>query len=112
MDFVACQAPLSMGFSRQEYWSGLPCPPPGDLPDPGIDPGPPSSQAERMGLGEPAVSAIASLIIMKQKVFLQKKKKSVLFILYTFRSKSKMPGRVPLLLTGRGVVAAPGARGV
>ena len=31
------QAPLSMGFSRQEYWSGLPCPPPGDLPDPGID---------------------------------------------------------------------------
>ena len=33
-----CQAPLSMGFSRQEYWSGLPCPPPGDLPDPGIKP--------------------------------------------------------------------------
>ena len=31
-------APLSMGFSRQEYWSGLPCPPPGDLPDPGIEP--------------------------------------------------------------------------
>ena len=35
---VACQAPPSMGFSRQEYWSGLPCPPPGDLPDPGIEP--------------------------------------------------------------------------
>ena len=35
---VALQAPLSMGFSRQEYWSGLPCPPPGDLPDPGIEP--------------------------------------------------------------------------
>ena len=34
---VACQAPLSMGFSRQEYWSGLPCPSPGDLPDPGIE---------------------------------------------------------------------------
>ena len=33
---VACQAPLSTGFSRQEYWSGLPCPPPGDLPDPGV----------------------------------------------------------------------------
>ena len=31
---AACQAPLSMEFSRQEYWSGLPCPPPGDLPDP------------------------------------------------------------------------------
>ena len=35
---VACQAPLSMGFSRQEYWSGLACPPPGDLLDPGIEP--------------------------------------------------------------------------
>ena len=35
---AARQAPLSMGFSRQEYWSGLPCPPPGDLPDPGIEP--------------------------------------------------------------------------
>ena len=35
---VAHQAPLSMGFSRQEYWSGLPCPPPGDLPSPGIKP--------------------------------------------------------------------------
>ena len=35
---IACQAPLSMGFSRPEYWSGLPFLPPGDLPDPGIKP--------------------------------------------------------------------------
>ena len=35
---VARQAPLSMGFSRQEYWSGLPCSPPQDLPNPGIEP--------------------------------------------------------------------------
>ena len=35
---VAYQAPLSMGFSRQEYWSGLPFPSPGDLPSPGIEP--------------------------------------------------------------------------
>ena len=35
---VAFQGPLSMGFSRQEYWSGLLCPPPGDLPDQGIEP--------------------------------------------------------------------------
>ena len=35
---VARQAPLSMGFPRQEYWSDLPSPPPGDLPDPGIEP--------------------------------------------------------------------------
>ena len=34
---IVRQAPLSMGFSRQEYWSGLPCPPPGDLPNPGIE---------------------------------------------------------------------------
>ena len=36
---VAYSAPPSMGFSRQEYWSGLPFPSPGDLPDPGIEPG-------------------------------------------------------------------------
>ena len=35
---VAHQTPLVVGFSRQEYWSGLPCPPPGGLPDPGIEP--------------------------------------------------------------------------
>ena len=35
---AACQTPLSVGFSRQEYWSGLPCSPPGGLPDPGIKP--------------------------------------------------------------------------
>ena len=42
---VAHQAPLFMEFSRQEYWSGLPFPPPGDLPDPGIEPGSPVSPA-------------------------------------------------------------------
>ena len=35
---IACQAPLFMGFSRQEYWRGQPCPPPRDHPDPGIEP--------------------------------------------------------------------------
>ena len=35
---VACQVPLSMGFSRQKYWNALPCLSPGDLPDPGIEP--------------------------------------------------------------------------
>ena len=42
---VACQAPLSKGFSTQEKWSGLPCPPPGDLPNPGIEPVSPASPA-------------------------------------------------------------------
>ena len=37
LQIVACQAPLSMGFPRQEYWSELLCPPPGDLPDSGIE---------------------------------------------------------------------------
>ena len=40
---IACQAPLVCGFFRQEYWSGLPFPPPGYLPDPGIEPTSPVS---------------------------------------------------------------------
>ena len=42
------QAPPSMGFSRQEYWSGLPFPSPGDLPDPGIELGSPALQADSL----------------------------------------------------------------
>ena len=42
---VGHQAPLSMGFSRQEYWSGLPFPPPEDLPNPGIEPASPATPA-------------------------------------------------------------------
>ena len=45
---VAYQAPPSMGFSRQEYWSGLPFPSPGDLPDQGIKPGPPALEADAL----------------------------------------------------------------
>ena len=45
---VAYQAPPSMGFSRQEYWSGLPFPSPGDLPDPGIEPGSLTLQADAL----------------------------------------------------------------
>ena len=45
---VARQAPLSTGFSRQEYWSGLTCPPPGDLPNPGIKPRSPPLQADSL----------------------------------------------------------------
>ena len=44
MDCIACHAPLSMEFSRQEYWIGLPFPSPGDLPDPGIGSGFPALQ--------------------------------------------------------------------
>ena len=45
---VACQVPLSMGFSRQEYWSGLLFPSPGDLPNPAIKPGSPELQADSL----------------------------------------------------------------
>ena len=50
---TACQAPLSMGFSRQEYRSGLPFPSPEDPPDPGTEPGSPTLQADPL-LSEPA----------------------------------------------------------
>ena len=49
---VAHQAPPSLGFSRQEYWSGLPIPSPGDLPDPGIEPRSPALQADAL-ISEP-----------------------------------------------------------
>ena len=45
---VAYQASPSMGFSRQEYWSSLPFPSPGDLPDPGIEPGSPAESEEEL----------------------------------------------------------------
>ena len=50
---VAHQAPPSMGFSRQEYWSGLPFPSPGDLPDPGIEPRSPTLQADALTSAPP-----------------------------------------------------------
>ena len=47
---TAHQVPLSMGFSRQEYWSGFPCPPPGDLPNPGIEHASPALQVDSLPL--------------------------------------------------------------
>ena len=55
---VARQVPLSMGFYRQEYWSGLPFPSPGDLPDPGIEPGSPQLQAGSLRTGLPGNSQL------------------------------------------------------
>ena len=57
---VAHQAPQSMGFSRQEYRSGLPFPSPGDLPNPGIKPGSPALQADTLP-SEPPGKSIAEL---------------------------------------------------
>ena len=58
---VAHQAPPSMGFSRQEYWSGLPLPSPGDLPDPGIEPWSPAFQADALTSEPPGKPLIFSV---------------------------------------------------
>ena len=61
---VARQAPLSLGFSRQEHWSGLPCPSPGGLPDPGIEPRSPALQADSLPsepLGKPQAHCMLSV---------------------------------------------------
>ena len=71
-DSLDCdQAPLSMGFSRQKYWSGLPCPPPGDLPNPGIEPRSPALQVDSLPseppgkLGSITCNEIVLMIIVK-----------------------------------------------
>ena len=75
---IARHAPLSTGFSRQEYWSGLPYPPPGDLPNPGIEPGCPALQADSLPSeppGRPCVSETNTTLYVnntsiKKKFFL------------------------------------------
>ena len=62
---VALQAPLSMGFSRQEYWSGLPFPSPGDLPNPGIGPGSPTLQADALPSEPPGSIGVHKLNLGK-----------------------------------------------
>ena len=58
---VARQAPLSMEFSRQEYWSGLPLPSPGHLPDPGIEPGSPALQVGSLPSEPPGKPCLVGL---------------------------------------------------
>ena len=59
---MACQDPLSTGFSKQEYWSGLLFPSPGDLPDLGIKPGSPAPQTDSLS-SEPPGKTIAFLVV-------------------------------------------------
>ena len=65
---VACQSPLSMEFSRQEYWSGLPFPSPGDLPNPGIEPRSPALQAVSLPSKPPGESDSLLLFFSHQVV--------------------------------------------
>ena len=64
---VAHKAPLSMGFSRQEYWSGVPFPSPGDLPDPGFEPRSPASQADLLP-SEPPGKSCKGLLLWVQNL--------------------------------------------
>ena len=64
---VEHQASLSMGFSKQEYWSGLPVPSPGDLPDPGIEPSPPAWEGEFLTAdppGKPCVHRMWAILLL------------------------------------------------
>ena len=62
---VPRQTPLSTGFSRQEYWSGVPFPPPGDIPNLGIKPGSPALQAASLPSESPGKSS-KTLVIINQ----------------------------------------------
>ena len=66
---VAYQAPLSMGFSGHECWSGLPCPPPGDLPNTGIEPRSPTLQVDSLPAeppGKPKNTGVGSLSLLQR----------------------------------------------
>ena len=65
---VAHHAPLSMGFYKQEYWSGLLCPPPGDLPNPGIKPRSPALQTDDL-LSEPPGKPIRKVLVIYNLIF-------------------------------------------
>ena len=71
---VAHQAPLFMEFSREKYWSGLPYPPPGDLPNPGIEPRSPILQADSLPSGKPKNTGEDSLSLF-QGIFLTQESK-------------------------------------
>ena len=69
---VAHQTPLSMGFPRQEYWSGLPFPPPGDIPEPGIEPMSPALAGGFFTIeppGKPMSASSTSTIFAARKPF-------------------------------------------
>ena len=66
---VAYQAPQSMEFSRQEYWSGLPLPSPGDLPNPGIKPRSPTLQADALPLEPRGKPGNSYIVVFSRKIF-------------------------------------------
>ena len=71
---VALQAPPSMGFSRQECWSGLPFPSPGDLPNPGIEPRSPALQADTLTSEPPGIIIMCKFLYVSAHVYISLKK--------------------------------------
>ena len=94
---VAHQAPPSMGFSRQEYWSGLPFPSPGDLPDPGIEPRSPALQADALTSEPPGKpkSWVACYINARHCVWCQEQKceQGIIPLLKTMFNTTGVTGR-------------------
>ena len=80
---IAYQASPSMGFSRREYWSGLPFPSPGDLPDPGIEPGSPTLEADTLTSEPPGkiCKKLISAVVIQRS---DKEKFSVSYMVRTY----------------------------
>ena len=70
---IVLQAPMSIGFSRQEYWSGFPCPSPGNLPNPGIKPRSPALQADALPSEPPGKPLKPRQHIKKQRHYIANK---------------------------------------
>ena len=88
---IACQAPLSIGFSRQEYWNGLPCPPPGDFPNPGIKPRSSALQADYLSsepLGKPKNTGVGSLSLLQENFPTQESNQG---LLHCTRNQTRLP---------------------
>ena len=99
---VARQAPPSMEFSRQEYWSALPFPSPGDFPDPGIEPRPPALQEDSLP-SEPPGKPKSFLNFCKSKA---KGMREVLHMLSTVQSLSKIPSMKSLRIVSNTLLEA------
>ena len=89
---VAYQASPSMGFSRKEYWSGLPFPSPGDLPDPGIEPGSPTLQADTLTSEPPGKPSIVYKMLIYRENWMHLSLQPPMN-LYTFQNVGKIERR-------------------
>ena len=86
---ITCQASLSMGFSRQEYWNGFPFAPPRDLPDPGIEPGSPAMQADSLLLSHRGSKLYLIVHIYTLRTFVIWNIQSAKISCFFFLSKNK-----------------------